>query len=75
MHGAPLQGVTPFVIPQPTPRTETSLSMSNTPKKFQSPGSAVRDLTDQMSSLDSSMKSPPKDLLNTTINPQSKRKQ
>ena len=64
--------VTPFTYQPPqTPRTDVSQA-SGTPKKFQSPGSAIRDLTKQLE--DHSMKTPPKEELNATINPQSKRK-
>lgn len=64
--------VNPFLIPQPTQRSDLAESVQATPKKFKSPNGLVRDLTDQMSSLDTSMKSPAKDFLDTTVNPQSK---
>lgn len=67
----PTQAVSQFTIPQPTPRTESSSKQVPTPQKFKSPNSAVKDLTTHMESLDSSMKSPPKEILSTTINPQS----
>ncbi len=68
----PTQEVSQFTIPQPTPRSESSKKQTmSTTQKFKSPNSAVKELTTQLNSLDSTMKSPPKDLLNTTINPQS----
>ena len=64
--------VTPITYqPPPKPMTDVSQA-SGTPKKFQSPGSAIKDLTKQLE--DHSMKSPPKEELNATINPHSKRK-
>jgi hypothetical protein len=55
-----------------TPKTDTSSKQQfGTPQKFKSPNSAIKDLTNQLDNMDSSMKSPRQDLLNTTINPQS----
>ncbi len=61
-------------MPQQTPRTESSSKQYATPQKFKSPNSEIKDLTEQMTNLDSSMTSPPKNVLNTTINPQSKKR-
>ena len=68
MMSAGTPKVSPFVIPE-TPRTDESLK--GTPQKFKSPNSLVRDLTQQMMSMDTAMKSPQRDALNTIINPQS----
>ena len=55
-----------------TPKTDTSSKQKfGTPQKFKSPNSAIKELTNQLDNMDSSMKSPRQDLLNTTINPQS----
>lgn len=47
-----------FLIPN-TPSTDESVKNSGTPQKFQSPGTAIRDLTQRM--MDTNMKTPPKD--------------
>jgi hypothetical protein len=63
--------VSQFTAPQ-TPRTEES-SRYGTPKKFASPGTMVKDLTQQLN--DTTMKSPLKDgPLSTTSQNNSKRK-
>ena len=44
---------------------------NSTPQKFKSPGSTMRDLTQSFDSMNASMSSPPKESLNSSINPQS----
>ena len=62
--------VTPFYMQPPqTPRTNYSQA-NDDPDKFKSPNSSMKELTQKLN--DYSMTSPPKDELNTTINPQSK---
>ena len=63
--------VNPFIIPQPTPRTEMSNKNNVTPQKFKSPGSTIRDLTQSFDSMNASMTSPPKESPNASVNPQS----
>jgi hypothetical protein len=70
MMSAGTPKVKEFTIPE-TPRTEESSRHGGTPQKFKSPNSLVRDLTQQMMGMDASMKSPLRDALNTSVNPQS----
>ena len=76
MMGTPVQNnkpVNPFIIPPQTPKTDATSQGNGTPRKFKSPNSMMKDLTQQMMSMDASMKSPAKDDLNMTVNPQSKK--
>jgi hypothetical protein len=66
--------VNPFSIPPLTPRTDTSFKINGTPQKQKSPHSMIKDVTMDLANFNTSMDSPPKEALNTTINPQSKRK-
>jgi len=63
--------VNPFTLPPPTPRGDDRSSMLSTPMKFKSPNSQIKDLSQSFDAMNASMSSPPKDALNTSINPQS----
>jgi hypothetical protein len=71
---SPHPNVTPFSIPPQTPRTDATSKFSGTPQKHKSPNSLLKDVTMDMANLNTSMDSPPKEALNTTINPQSKKR-
>jgi len=63
--------VNPFTLPPPTPRGDDRSSMLSTPMKFKSPNSQIKDLSQSFDAMNASMSSPPKDALNTSINPHS----